>query len=119
MKTREIARKEWPAFFDRFSVQHKGCGTTLELFGSEIRSEIEDRELLLEGATAKLSDVGDRIAIMIGAKPDNLLIHIIDGPNQVSLEQTDEGTDVALLIRAADGASRLMRFPLSAVAQAQ
>jgi len=67
----------------------------------------------------KLSDVGDGIAIMIGATPDDLLTHIIDGPNQVSLEQTDEGNDVALLIRAADGASRLMRFPLSTVAQAQ
>lgn len=118
MKTQEIARKEWPAFFDRFSVQHKGCGTTLELFGSQIRGEVEDRELPLEGATARLSDVGDRIAILIGAKPDDLLTHIIDGPNQVSLEQTDEGTDVALLIRAADGTSRLMRFPLSTAAQA-
>ena len=47
---------------------------------------------------------------MIGAKPDDHLTHIISAPAQVRLEQTDEGADVALVVKAADGTRTLLRF---------
>ena len=47
---------------------------------------------------------------MIGAKPDDYITHTISAPAQVSLEQTDEGADVALAVRAADGTTTLLRF---------
>ena len=103
-------RGEWPAFFDSFSRQHEGCGITLELFGAKIGSRFEERVLALEGITAKVSDVVDSIAVMIAGKPNNHITHTIAASNQVSLEQTDEGGDVALLIKGADQTTMLLRF---------
>ena len=110
MKTREIPRSEWAAFFDSFSRQHEGWRATLEIFGPDIGDQIEERELALEGVTAELMDTGDKIEIMLGAKPDDHLTHTISSPAQVSLEQTDEGADVALAIKAAGGTTSLLRF---------
>ena len=110
MKTREIPRTEWAAFFDSFSRRHEGWRVTLEVFGPEIGDQIEERELALEGVTAELAEAGDKIEIMIGAKPDDHITHTITAPNQVSLEQTDEGADVVLAIKAADGTMTLLRF---------
>jgi len=110
MKTREISRGEWPDFFDGFSRRHEGWQVTLEIFGPDIGDQIEERELALEGVTAELSDAGDKIEIMMGAKPDDHITHQIAAPTQVSLEQTDEGADVALLIKSADDISALLRF---------
>jgi hypothetical protein len=111
MKTREISRSEWPEFFDSFSRQHEGWLVTLEIFGSQIGAQLEGRELAFEGIVAEWDEVkGDEIAIMIGVKPDDHITHNISHPNQVSLEQTDEGADVALAIRTADGVTALIRF---------
>jgi hypothetical protein len=110
MKTREIPRTEWAAFFDSFSRQHEGWRVTLEVFGPDIGDQIEERDLALEGITAELADAGDKIEIMIGAKPDDHITRTISAPAQVSLEQTDEGADVALAVKAADETTTLLRF---------
>jgi hypothetical protein len=111
MKTREIARDEWPEFFDRFSRQHGGWLATLEIFGSEIGAQVEERELAFEGIVDEWDEVqGNEIVIMIGAKADDHITHSISRPTQVSLEQTDEGADAALAIKAADGTMALLRF---------
>ena len=114
MKTRDIPRTEWAAFFDSFSRQHEGRRITLEVFGLDIGDQIEERELALEGVTAELAEAGDKIEIMIGAKPDDHITHTITAPNLVSLEQTDEAADLVLAIKAADGTMTLLRF-LSAI----
>jgi hypothetical protein len=108
MRTTEISRSEWPEFFDSFSRQHEGWLVTLEIFSPQMGAQLEACELALEGIVAEVE--GDEIAIMIGAKPDNHITHSISRPTQVSLEQTDEGADVALAIKSADGVMALMRF---------
>lgn len=111
MKTREISRSEWPEFFDSFSRQHEGWLVTLEIFGTDIGAQVEERELAFEGIVAEWNEVqGDEIAIMIGAKPEDHITHSISHPTQVSLEQTDEGADAALAIKSADGVTALLRF---------
>ena len=117
MKTREIPRTEWVAFFDSFGRQHEGWRITLEVFGLEIGDQIEERELALEGVTAELADAGDKIEIMIGAKPDDHITHTISAPTQLSLEQTDEGADLVLAIKAADGTMTLLRFRSAMLAE--
>ena len=47
---------------------------------------------------------------MMGAKRDDHITHTIAGPTDVSLEQTDEGADVALAITSEGGAVTLLRF---------
>lgn len=111
MKTTEISRSEWPKFFDSFSRQHEGWLVTLEIFGTEIGAQIEERELALEGIVADCNEVKhDEIAIMMGTKPDDHITHSISRPMHVSLEQTDEGADVALAIKAENETTTLLSF---------
>ena len=111
MKTKRIPRSEWPKFFDSFNRQHEGWLVTLEIFGSDIGAQVEERELALEGIIPEWDDVkGDEIAIIIGTKPDDHITHNISRPTQVNLEQTDEGADVALAIKSEDGVTALIRF---------
>ena len=111
MKTKEIQRNEWPKFFDNFSRQHEGCLVTLEVFGTEFGAQVQQRELAFEGIVDEWDEVqGNRIVIMVGAKPEDHITHSISRPMQVSVEQTDEGTDAVLAIMSADGVIALLRF---------
>ena len=111
MKTTQIARNEWPKFFDGFSRQHEGWLVTVEIFGSDIGAQVEERELAFEGIVAEWDEIqGNQIMIMIGAEPDDHITHRITRPTLVSLEQTDEGADVALAIKSEDGMTALLRF---------
>lgn len=111
MKTKEIPREEWGTFFDNFSRQHEGWLATLEILGTEIGAQVEERELPLKGIVDEWDEVeGSEIMIMVGMKRDDHITHRIGNATQVSLEQTDEGTDAALAIRSADGTTALLRF---------
>jgi Family of unknown function (DUF5335) len=110
MRTLEIPRPDWPAFLDSFSRRHEGWLINLEVFGPDIGDQVEERELPLEGVTAELSTEQDRIEIMVGKEAEDHLTRTITAPRQVSVEQTDEGADAALAIRAADGTTTLLRF---------
>jgi hypothetical protein len=111
MKTKEIPKNEWPEFFDSFSRQHEGWLVTLEIFGTDIGAQVEERELAFEGIVDEWDEVqGNEIVIMIGAKSDDHITHSISRPTQVSLEQTDEGADAALAIKSGDGSTTLLRF---------
>lgn len=111
MKTRDIPKDQWPKFFSSFSQRHEAWLTTLEIFGSELGAQVQERELPFEGIISEGDEVsGDQIVIMIGAKPDDHITHTISHPTQVSLEQTEGGADVALQIDSADGLKTLLRF---------
>ena len=111
MKTREIPRTEWLSFFDSFSRQHEGWLVNLEILGSDIGAQYEGRELALEGITAEWDEgEGYVIAIMTGVEADAHITHSINRPTMVSLEQTDQGADVALAIKSANGDTALLRF---------
>jgi hypothetical protein len=111
MKTKEIPKNEWTGFFDSFSRKHEGWLVNLEIFGPEIGSQVEERELALDGITDEWDETeGNTIMIMTGVKPDDHITHSISHPIQVSLEQTDEGADAALAIKSGDGVTTLLRF---------
>lgn len=111
MKTQEIPRNEWPAFMDSFTRRYEGWLADVEVFGSEIGSQVEEHELPLEGITAELGDGHpDMIEIMLGQERDDHITHTITAPLRVSVEKTDEGADAALAIKAPDGTTTLLRF---------
>ena len=111
MKTQEIPRNEWPVFMDSFSRRYEGWLADVEVFGSEIGSQMEEHELPLEGITAELGNgEPDRIAIMLGGDPDDHITHTITAPSQVSVEKTEAGADAALSIKAPNGTTTLLRF---------
>ncbi|MFZ0060562.1 MAG: DUF5335 family protein [Pyrinomonadaceae bacterium] len=111
MKTKEIRKNEWPKFFDSFSRQHAGWLVTLEILGSDVGAQVEERDLAFEGIVDEWDEVkGNQIVLMMGAKPDDHITHAISRPTEVSLEQTDEGADVALAIKSEEGITALVRF---------
>ena len=111
MKTKKIPRNEWQEFFEIFSRQHEGWLVTLEILGSDIGAQVEERGLAFEGIVDEGDEVqGHEILIMFGAKPDDHITHSISNPTTVSLEQTDEGADAVLAIKSADGVMALLRF---------
>ncbi len=111
MKTKEIPQNEWQEFFDIFNRQHEGWLVTLEILGSEIGAQVEERGLAFEGIIDEGDEVqGHEILMMFGARSDDHLTHSISHPLTVSLEQTDEGADAALAIRSADSVTSLLRF---------
>ena len=111
MKTIEIPKNEWPTFLDNFSRKHEGWSVTLEIFGTELGAQVQERELALAGIVDEWDEIhGNRIVIMFGEKPDDHITHSVGRPTQVSLEQTDGGADVALAIKSADGVMALLRF---------
>lgn len=111
MQTKEIPKNEWTKFFDGFSRKHEGWLVSVEIFGSEIGAQVEQREVALEGITDEWDEVeGSTIMIMTGAKPEGHITHSIAHPTAVSLEQTDEGADAALAIKSNDGTMTLLRF---------
>jgi len=111
MKTKEIPTNEWLKFFDNFSSKHAGWSVTLEIFGTELGAQVQERELAFAGIVDEWDETrGNQIVIMFGEKPDAHITHSIGRPTQVSLEQTDGGADVALAIKSADGVMALLRF---------
>ena len=111
MKTKEIPQNEWPKFLENFSSKHEGWTVTLEIFGTELGAQVQERDLALAGRVDEGDEIhGDRIVIMVGEKPDDHMTHSIGHPTQVSLEQTVGGADVALAIKSADGVTALLRF---------
>ena len=110
MKTREIPRDEWTMFFKNFSRRQEGWRMKLEVFRADIGDQIEERDLVLAGVVAELSERGDLIEVMLGGKPSKHITHMIHDPILIELQQTDLGVDAALLIKSADGTTNLLHL---------
>src|SRR5688500_1532948 len=111
MPTREIPRREWPAFLDSFSRQHAGWLATVEVLGAEVGAQVEVREQPLAGITADLRE-GDRavISIFVGGDRDAHVAQLIHAPSHVRLKETEDGAHEALHIEAEGGTTTLLRF---------
>ena len=111
MKTKEIPKNEWLKFFDNFSRKHEGWLVTLEILGTELGAQVQERELAFKGIVDEWDEIrGNQMVLMFGEKSDAHVSHSIGNAIQVSLEQTDGGADVALAIKSADGVMALLRF---------
>ena len=111
MKTKVISQGNWPTFFDRFSQHYAGCLVTLEILREDLGAQVEEQNLDLVGITEEWDEMkGNIIIIMMGAEAGKNITHNINRPREVSLEQTDEGVDVALAIKSDDDTTALLRF---------
>jgi len=58
MSTREIPREEWPEFLESFSRVHEGWLSTVEVLDDQIGSQVEARDLPLQGIAADWKGTG-------------------------------------------------------------
>ncbi len=112
--TREIARDEWPVFFDAFSRRHEGWLVTVEVFG-DLGAQVEVEERALKGIFAEERDGSITIEILTGSSPEETFTHAIARPKRVSIEETGEGAEAALQIESEDQGTTLVRFRTAAL----
>jgi hypothetical protein len=107
MRAREIARSEWPDFFEAFSRQHEQWLVTVEeIPGGEGSTCVEARDVRLQGIF--MDGHAEAISIVLGDSPDQHLTHTVSHPARVILEQTDAGVDQGIRInRDHDQATRV------------
>lgn len=108
MKRREIARDEWRVFADSFSGQHEGWLVGLDRFEEFLDEtvEIRHRDGALRGV---LSDDGSIALAVDDRTSGHLETELIQDPQRIVLEQSDDEVDTGLEI---DGAQSciILRF---------
>lgn len=110
MRNRLVPRSEWSRFFDDFSRRHQGQSTTVHVFGVRIGSQIEARELPLEGIVSR-ADAAGSLSIHLGSAPPKTNIeHHIAEPKRVWVEMSEAGVEEALEIEAQDGTKTVLEF---------
>jgi hypothetical protein len=111
MRNRLVPRMEWGSFFDGFSRRHHGRKATVRVLGPKIGSQVEARDLPLEGIVPGTPGGPFAIDILLGAPPPAANVeHRVPGPDQVWVELTDLGAEEALEIRSEDGTQTVLQF---------
>ena len=109
MQNRLVPRAEWYRFFADFSRRHEGALATVRVLHSSLGSQIEARDLPLEGIVSS-ADARGPISILLGRSADPNLEHEIADPRQVWVEQTEEGGEAALAILSEDGTRTIVEL---------
>jgi len=114
MRTRQVPRAEWVPFFDAFTRRHEGWLATVRVIDQKIGSQVEARDLPLEGIVPG-SGKGDSLSILLGKRPDANVEHPVERPEQVWVEITDRGAEAALEIISADNRRTILEFRTQAL----
>ena len=109
MANRQVPRSEWFRFFQEFSRRHEGWLVTVRVLNPRFGSQVEARDLPLEGIVSR-ADAAGPISLHIGSRPASHVEHEIGAPRQVWLEVSDEGADEALGVESDDGTKTIVEF---------
>jgi hypothetical protein len=109
MRTRQVPRAEWEPFFNDFTRRHEGWLATVRVIDNRIGSQVEARDLPLEGIVVGRKNVNS-LSILLGKRPDANVEHPVERPEQVWVEMTDQGAEAALEIISAGGRRTILEF---------
>jgi hypothetical protein len=109
MRNRLVPRSEWPRFFEEFSRRHEGWLVTVRVLHPSFGSQVEARDLPLEGIVSP-TDVSGPISIHIGASTQSNIEHEIARPKQVWVELSEAGAEAALGVVSEDGTKTIVEF---------
>ena len=110
VKPRDIQREQWSKFFDNFTREHRGWTITLEIIGTEIGAQIQDRELVFEGIATEGKETASQIMIMAGETPDGHITHRIARPVQVGFDEDEQSASALIVIKGADAITTLLKL---------
>jgi hypothetical protein len=97
MKRREIARDEWPEFFDSFNGRHEGWLVGVDRFDEFLDETIETRHL--DGTLRGVQSDAHDVALAIDDRSTgHLETETIHDPQRIVLEQSEDEMDTALEI---------------------
>jgi uncharacterized protein DUF5335 len=110
LTTREIARQEWPDFFDEFSREHEGWSVTIERLDPALGDQIEVENHAFQGIVAERKGEPKVIEIFAGSTAKESSTHVIQNPARVWIEEAGENAGVAVEIESEDRVKTLLRF---------
>ncbi|HEY7574091.1 MAG TPA: DUF5335 family protein [Thermoanaerobaculia bacterium] len=114
MHNRLVPRSEWFRFFEEFSRRHDGWLVTVRVLHPSIGSQVEVRDLPLEGIVSQ-ADAQGPISLYLGKVPSRNVEHEIQSPSQVWLEMSNRGADQALEVLSEDGTKTIVEFRVPAL----
>jgi hypothetical protein len=109
MKNRLVPRAEWFRFFEEFSRRYEGWLVTVRVLHPSFGSQVEARNLPLEGAVSS-ADASGPISLHLGGSPRSNLEHEILSPSQVWVEISDTEIEEALGVLSEDGTKTIVEF---------
>jgi hypothetical protein len=110
MRNRLVPRSEWSQFFDEFSRRHQGWATTVWVLNPKLGSQVEARDMPLEGIVSSADATGP-ISLHLGSAPPRSNIeHEIEDPRQVWVELSEEGAEEALDVESEDGTKTVIQL---------
>jgi hypothetical protein len=110
MRTTEIPRDQWMQALDQFSKEHQGWIITMELVGVDVGDQITATNLPLVGVSADVKDGENRIAIMVGDRPDAHVTHVVESPTRVWIEKSDDPRYDAIAVEDKEGHKIIVEF---------
>jgi hypothetical protein len=109
MHNRLVPRTEWYRFFRDFSRRHEDWLVTVRILSPGLGSQLEARDLPLEGIVAGHAGHGP-ISIHMGRSPQRHIEYQVTDPRQVWVELSADGAEEALDIESEDGTKTILEF---------
>ena len=110
MQTKEIPREQWTSFLDGFSRRHENWSISVDILSPDLGPQTEIRQIALRGISADEKDGENSIAIMTGKEAGTGTTHVVQQPNRIWIEQTEEGEERSIEIESNTGIKTLVRF---------
>jgi hypothetical protein len=117
VQNREISRSEWGSFLRGFSQAHEDWLVTVRIVSPDLGSEVQARDLPLEGIVADPKGTGP-ISIHLGRDPKGNLEHEVPHPTHVWVRLSDEGAEEGIEIESRDGIRTVAEFRSAPPAEA-
>jgi hypothetical protein len=114
MQNRLVPRSEWFRFFEEFSRRHDGWLVTVRVLHPRLGSQVEVRDLPLEGIVSN-ADAQGPISLHLGATLARNIEHEITSPRQVWVEVSDKGAEQAVEVLSDDGTKTIVEFRVPAL----
>ena len=113
MRNRLVPRAEWFRFFQEFSRRYEGWLVTVRVLHPSFGSQVEARDLPLEGIVSS-ADASGPISLHLGGATANVE-HEIVSPRQVWVEVAAGGAEEALGVVSEDGTKTIVEFRVAAL----
>ncbi|MEX0880394.1 MAG: DUF5335 family protein [Thermoanaerobaculia bacterium] len=114
MRNRLLPRTEWFRFFEEFSRRYEGWLVTVRVLHPSFGSQVEARDLPLEGIVSP-ADASGPISIHLGGSTKCNVEHEIPSPRQVWVEISEKGAEEALGVVSEDGTKTTVEFRVAAL----
>lgn len=109
MATKAIPKAEWRRFLEEFGRRHEGWLATVRVLDPRIGSQVEARDLPLEGAVLSMDAAGP-ISLHLGTAPDRHIEHEVTRPRELWIETSGSGAERALEVVSDDGSRTILEF---------